>query len=194
MSAVTTMGTDAASEHPLVRADLDVVRQEYRDDGRRYELLDGVLLVSPSPKPLHQRVAFRLARQLDDACPADLEVMLAPLDVVLDDDTVLQPDVLVGRCADFTDDGLAAPPLLVVEVLSPSTHRFDQLLKRARYEAAGASAYWTVDPDESVLEAWTLVDGAYVRAGAAKGEEEFRADVPFPVTVVPASLASRQRR
>lgn len=185
--------TPVASEQPLVRSDLDAIRAERSDDGRRYELLDGVLLVSPAPKPLHQRTVFRLARVLDDACPPDLEVMIAPLDVVLDDETVLQPDILVARRADFTEHDLSAAPVLAVEVLSPSTRRIDQLLKRARYEAAGAAAFWTIDPDAPSLEAWTLADGAYVRGGSASGTDRFETTDPYPMTVVPADLVAPRR-
>jgi Uma2 family endonuclease len=78
---------------PLTCADLDAMP----DDGHRYELIDGTLIVSPAPRPLHQRVVTRVWRLLDDARPDDsFEVFVAPLDVILSDDTLLQPDVLVA--------------------------------------------------------------------------------------------------
>src|SRR5688500_18040100 len=122
---------------PLTRADLD----RMPDDGHRYELVDGVLLVSPSPRRAHQRAVLRLLRALDDACPPEFEVLGAPFDVVLADDTVMIPDIVVGRRVEFTDKNLPAAPVLAVEVLSPSTRRFDLLLKRSRFESAGAQAY-----------------------------------------------------
>lgn len=73
---------------PLTRADLDAIP----DDGHRYELLDGVLLVTPAPSLEHQRVARELFLLLHAACPEGLEVLFAPFDVVLADDTVLQPE------------------------------------------------------------------------------------------------------
>ena len=171
---------------PLTRADLETMP----DDGHRYELLDGVLLVSPAPRVLHQRAVLRLAGLLQQVCPHDCEVFVARLDVVLAEDTVLEPDVLVGRRADFTDRDLPAPPVLVVEVLSPSTRRFDLLLKRSRFEAAGTPAYWVVDVDEPSVTAWALRDDVYVEAGHARGEDPLVLSEPFPVTVVPARLVS----
>lgn len=169
---------------PFTRADLDAMP----DDGRRHELLDGVFIVSPAPAPKHQRAVLRLSRLLDDACPAGLEVFFAPLDVALSDDTVLEPDVLVARIADLTERDLPKPPLLAVEVLSPSTRRYDLLLKRSRYEAAGTPAYWVVDPDEPSITAWELRDGIYVDAGHAVGGDAFEVTVPYAVRVVPDEL------
>ena len=78
------------------------------DDGHRYELLDGVLLVSPSPTPLHQIAVANVLHALERDRPSDLRVLIAPLDVVLADNTVLQPDVLVARRQDLTDSNLPA--------------------------------------------------------------------------------------
>ena len=75
-----------------------------------------------------------------------LHVGLAPFAVGLADDTEVQPDILVAPRAQFTERDLPAPPLLAVEVLSPSTRRVDLLLKRDRYEEAGIASYWIVDP------------------------------------------------
>lgn len=169
---------------PLTRADLDAMP----DDGRRHELLDGVLIVTPAPAPKHQRVVKRLTRLLDDACPPGLEVFCAPLDVALTDDTVLEPDVLVARVADLTDRDLSKAPALAVEVLSPSTRRYDLLLKRSRYEAAGTPSYWVVDPDEPSVTAWELRDGSYVQRGRAVQGEELELAAPFAVRVVPNEL------
>lgn len=182
---MTTM-TSLPWGRPLTRDDLDTMP----DDGHRYELLDGVLLVSPAPRMLHQRAVGRVFQALSAACPPECEAFVARLDVVLAEDTVLEPDVLVGRRADFTDRDLPAPPLLVVEVLSPSTRRFDLLLKRSRFEAAGTPAYWVVDVDEPSVTAWALRDGVYVEAGHARGEQPLQLAEPFPVTVVPARLVS----
>jgi len=158
------------------------------DDGHRYELVDGALVVTPAPSFRHQQVAFRLARLLDDARPAELVVMMAPFAVLLAEDTELRPDVLVARRADFTARNLPAAPLLAVEVLSPSTRLIDLNLKRARYEAAGCPSYWTVDPDTLELTAWELTDGAYVEVARVTGEEQFRSAAPFAVDVTPGQL------
>lgn len=171
---------------PITRAELDAMP----DDGRRHELLDGMLLVTPAPAPMHQVAATRLVRLLGNACPSGLEVISAPLDVALDEDTVLQPDVLVTRWADLTKRDLPKAPLLAVEVLSPSTRRYDLLLKRSRYEAAGTASYWVVDPDEPSVIAWELRDGAYAEAGRATGDEALELTAPYPVRIVPADLVA----
>jgi Uma2 family endonuclease len=190
MTAVTTRTHGLPWGRPLVRADLDAMP----DDGHRYELVDGVLLVSPAPKPLHQRVVGRLFRLLDDACPDDCEVFVARLDVVLADDTVLEPDLLVARRTDLTERDLPAAPLLAVEVLSPSTRRFDLTLKRSRFEAAGVGSYWVVDPDEPSLIAWDLEAGRYVEAAHVSGDETYAARRPYELLVTPRALVSRTRR
>ncbi len=144
---------------PFTRSDLDAMP----DDGHRYELVDA-------------------------ACPEDLEALFAPFDVVISDDTVMQPDLLVARRTDVTSRDLPRPPLLAVEILSPSTRRIDLTLKRARYEAAGTPSYWVVDPDELTLTAWELADGRYAESAQVTGEETFSTTSPFPVDIVPARL------
>lgn len=179
---------------PFTRADLAAMP----DDGRRYEIVDGVLIVSAAPGRLHQRAAGRTYRLLDDACPADLEVLIAPFTVGLADDTQLQPDVLVARAADLTERDLPAAPLLAVEVLSPSTKLIDLNVKKDRFRRAGTAAYWVVDPSvrpaEARLIAWELTaDGAYRQVADVTGEESFDAVVPFEVRVVPATLVAARR-
>ncbi len=169
---------------PLTWADLD----EMPDDGHRYELIDGALIVTPAPARRHQRGVGGLYLVLRAACPADLEVLLAPFDVVIADDTVVQPDVLVASRSASTERALHGPPLLAVEVLSPSTRRIDLMLKRSRYEAAGCPSYWILDPVDCRLMAWELRDEVYVLAGEVADDDVLTLTLPFPVTVVPARL------
>jgi Uma2 family endonuclease len=169
---------------PLTHADLETMP----DDGHRYELIDGTLVVTPAPSWRHQRAVTRVWALLNAGCPPDMEVFVAPLDVALAEDTVMKPDVLVARRADLGDRDLPATPVLAVEVLSPSTRRVDRTLKRSRLEAAGCPAYWVVDPDEPSLTAWQLHGDAYVEAGHVCGGEAFETTVPFRVRVVAADL------
>ncbi|MGW6201587.1 Uma2 family endonuclease [Kribbella sp. NPDC055110] len=171
---------------PFTRDDLD----RMPNDGHRYELIDGALLVTPAPVPRHQFVVAGVYRTLFAACPPDLAVLFAPLDVVLAEDTVVEPDVLVAPRDAFSERDLPGPPLLAVEVLSPSTRRVDVMLKFSRYEAAGCSAYWVVEPDTPSLIAWELQDGAYVQVAKVTGDAAARLSRPFDVTVVPADLIS----
>ena len=120
--------------------------------------------------------------------PGRYRLLFAPLDVVISADTVMQPDVLVARREDFTERELPKPPLLAVEVLSPTTKRVDLMLKWSRLEAAGCPAYWVVDPDTPSLIAWEMRDGAYAQVAKVTGDEVARLEVPFGVTVVPVDL------
>ncbi len=169
---------------PFTRADLESTP----DDGRRYELVDGSMLVTPSPSIPHQITVGEVYELLRHAAPPGFLVLTGPVAVEISDDTELQPDVLVATRTDFTHDGLPVPPLLAVEVLSPSTRAFDLHTKRARYEEFGAAAYWVVDPLIVRLRAWDLRDGAFVEVADVTGDEPYEAAVPFPVTVVPAGL------
>jgi Uma2 family endonuclease len=180
------MALDLARGAPFTEDDL----ADRPDDGHRYELIDGVLIVTPAPNIPHQRVVTRLLVLLDGACQPGQEVFSAPLDVRLSHFTVLQPDVLVARQDDLTTARLEAAPLLAVEVLSPSTRRIDLGTKRLAFEAAGVPAYWLVDPDVPSLTVLELEDGSYVDRATVAGNEEFHATVPFPVTVVPARLVN----
>lgn len=169
---------------PLTRIDLVAMP----DDGHRYELIDGALIVTPAPTWRHREIVGQLFRLLADACQPDLRVFVAPLDVVLSDTTVMQPDVLVTRRADLSSRDLPTTPLLAVEVLSPSTRHIDLMLKHARYEAVGCASYWVVDPVYARLTAWSLRDSHYVVAGVVVGDEEYAAEQPFHVTLRPAGL------
>lgn len=160
------------------------------DDGLQYELLDGVLLVTPAPTMWHQRATGRLLVLLTEACPRGFETFVAPLDWRPDRLTSLQPDVLVVRNEDVRDGDIGAALVLAVEVLSPSTTRKDRTLKRSRYEEAGVGSYWIVDPTEPTLEALDLVDGTYVTTAKVSGSTPAALELPFPVTVVPAELVS----
>jgi Uma2 family endonuclease len=173
---------------PYTRAEL----ADLPDDGRRHELIDGVLLVSAAPGRIHQRAAFALAKVLDAAAPPGFEVLTAPFAVALAEDTEIQPDIVVGRDEDHTDREITWP-VLAVEVLSPSSRLIDTHVKRARFERAQVPSFWVVDPvarpGDASLVAWELADdGTYRQVAHVSGEEPFAAARPFPVTVVPAGL------
>lgn len=180
MTLVTTLPYGQS----LTRADLAAMP----DDGHRYELIDGSLIVTPAPSYRHQDVVGHLHLLLSGACPTHLKVLFAPFDVVLADDTVLQPDLLVAARSDFTERDLPSPPLLAVEVLSPSTSHIDRTLKRSRLEAAGCPSYWVVDPERPSVTVWELVDGAYIERAHVTGDETCAVRSPFELTVIPTSL------
>jgi Uma2 family endonuclease len=183
--------TPSGYGRPFTRADL----ARMPDDGRRYEIIDGVLIVSAAPGRVHQRAAFELAVVLRAACPREYEVMIAPFAVGLAVDTEIQPDVLVALRDKLTDKDLPAPPELAVEVLSPSTRMIDLNSKRERFERAGTPSFWVVDPlarpAQTRLIAWELGDdGRYRQVADVTGYEEFHTKSPYSVTVVPAALVA----
>ena len=168
--------------------DLDLIPA----DGLQYELLDGVLLVTPVPVPVHQRVIGNLFVLLRAACTAEFETFFAPLDWRPDIRTSLQPDVLVVRVDSIGDKNLQAPLTLAVEVLSPSTRRKDQVLKRSKYQDSGIESYWIVDPREPSIELLRLVDGGYETEAFVVGENVATTAHPFPIAIRPADLVKRQ--
>jgi len=180
METVTTLPRG----RPLTVADLEAMP----DDGHRYELIDGALVVTPAPGMRHQRASMRLGVLLSLACPPHLEVFAAPFDVVLGQATGVQPDLVVARREDLAERNLPTAPLLVVEILSPSTQLVDLNLKKGLYEGAGVPSYWVVDPVEPRLRAWELREGAYVDVADVAGGVAWTADRPFAVSVEPAAL------
>jgi Uma2 family endonuclease len=164
------------------------------DDGRRYELLDGALVVSPRPDTIHQVVAMRLAVILHAACPEGMLVIPEPA-VQLSRTTEFDPDITMARHEQVGGAKLTEPPLLAVEVRSPSTALIDLNRKKAAYEAFGVRSYWIVVPDtrQPELVAFELTGGRYEQAGHVMGDETFHAGRPFPVEIVPARLVAGLR-
>lgn len=158
------------------------------DDGLQYELADGMLLVTPAPRPRHQRVVGNLFVLLREHVPADDEVFVAPLDFQPTPYRSLQPDLLVVRRSDVGEENITAPLLLAVEVLSPSTRAKDLILKKALYEDSGVTSYWVIDPDEPSLVVWQLEGGVYVERARVTGDTPAAVTSPFTVQVVPAGL------
>jgi Uma2 family endonuclease len=129
------------------------------DDGNRYEVVYGELLVTPAPRLWHQDLVMRLSVALGDylrRVPAG-RLLGSPADISWGDDDLLQPDLFVipleeARTLEWRK---VRTLLLAIEVLSPSTARFDRFTKRRRYQEAGVPVYWIVDGDERVVEVWT---------------------------------------
>src|ERR1700688_970618 len=134
------------------------------DDGMRHELIDGEHYVTPAPRPKHQRVSGRLYLRLgtyleEHPCGRGY---YAPLAVVWTDFVCVEPDLLyVSREREqlqMTEDYLEGAPDLVVEILAPSTKRFDQGVKHRLYERFGVSEYWIVDPEKEIVNVFRLED------------------------------------
>ena len=129
------------------------------DDGNRYEVVRGELLVTPAPRLMHQRIVRRLTVELELYLRANPvgEVLTAPADISWGPDILVQPDVFVAATAETrTGDWRRVQTLLLaVEVLSPSTARADRFTKRRLYQEVGVPCYWIVDPDAQCAEVWT---------------------------------------
>jgi len=144
--------------------------QQWPDDGRRYELYDGELIVVPSPFLRHQRVGSNIESLLREYEKATGGMMLhAPLDIVLTEYDVIQPDIVFFRAErrhllkDW--EATRVPPDLAVEVLSRSTERRDRGRKMDLLARSGVPEYWIADPVRNVLEIYELKDGCYLLTG-----------------------------
>lgn len=129
--------------------------------GERWELVDGEVLVTPSPHWTHQRIVVRLTVALDAYVRAHSlgEVFASPLDVKLEPGLVLQPDVLVVPAGELRRHSDIVRRLLVaIETVSPSSARHDRVTKRPRYQRNRVPEYWIVDDISQTIERWTPAD------------------------------------
>lgn len=156
--------------------------------GMQYELIDGMLLVTPTALPEHQRAVAHLFRRLDRDLPGEYELFTSPLAYRPTKERCLLPDVMVMRRIDVGVLYLDKPPLLVVEVLSPSTRSSDLILKRGLYQDAGVPSYWLFDPAGEELTVLELENSVYVERAKVKGDDTFETTTPYDVCVVPADL------
>lgn len=163
------------------------------DDGTRYEIHDGELSVTPAPGTRHQDTSIRLASLLLShvtACGLG-KVYAAPIDVIFDPHTVVQPDIVfvdTGRRAIITARAIEGAPTLLVEILSPSTVQIDRVRKRPLYARHGVPYYWMVDGEARALEAYVLGPDGYTLALRAAGETPV-SPPPFEgLALVPAAL------
>ncbi len=154
------------------------------EDGLHYEVMDGVLLVAPSPGPAHQAISGKLFRYLaqyvDDLGTG--KVFYAPLDVELTPYRVFQPDLFVllnESLGKITASHIVGAPDLVVEITSPGTAAYDRLSKFEAYAQAGIAEYWIVNPKTSSIEVLWLQGKTYVSQGVFKGDKD------LPSRVVP---------
>ncbi|MCL6557723.1 MAG: Uma2 family endonuclease [Firmicutes bacterium] len=146
------------------------------DDGNRYEIIEGELVLTPSPSIIHQYIAAKIETAIRNFVEqGNLGMVVgAPFDVVLDKDVVLQPDVLFvsrERYRIITADCLKGEPDLVVEVISPSSGVRDRIKKSRIYRRYGVKEYWLVDPGARTVEVLAEGDRGWFLAGAYDEEE-----------------------
>ncbi|MGH3519832.1 MAG: Uma2 family endonuclease [Haloechinothrix sp.] len=159
------------------------------DNSRRYELVEGVLIVAPRPAYRHQRAVWRLAAQLEPQLPARWGV-LADAEIAIDagsPPTVRVPDVLVVPEAAIGANWPRCTPedaVLVVEIVSPGSERTDRTTKFAENAEVGIEHYWIVDLDgPPTLAAYRLIDGEYEQMAGGSGGVELASPVPITVNL-----------
>lgn len=172
-----------ASDRPLTQRDLD----DTPDDGSRYEVIDGVLHVTPFPSFRHQQAQAQLFGALHQHVRATKcgSVFAAGLKVVLGEPTGVAPDIVFvssARMPQMQDDGFYGAPDLVVEIIS-SRPALDRVLKLHKYAQAGVPHYWIVDPGARAVTAYRLEAGKYRVAAAPKADERFQPEL-FPGLVI----------
>ncbi len=138
------------------------------DDGNRYEIIGGVLCVSPSPTEVHQSLSFRLTLLVGSFVTAERlgKVYAAPFDVRLSEQDVVQPDLIFvsqSRLSIISPTCIEGAPDLLVEILSPSTAHRDRTQKARLYAGAGVPEYWLVDPEARTVTVLALHRGAYAQ-------------------------------
>ena len=180
MRAVDYHGVSARLIH-MGSAPIRVVLT-YRDfetlpaDGRHYELHDGELIVTAVPGVPHQRLVgglFALLRQHVQGNGLG-EVFVSPIDCILSDTTVVEPDVVFvesARSSLVSLRGIEGPPTLVIEIQSRSTAPIDRGAKLQLYARHGVPHYWIVDPDERRIEAYALNEGAFHAVARLSGAD-----------------------
>lgn len=147
------------------------------DDGKRYEIIEGVLYVANAPEYEHQFIVTKATTRLDSfVSEHNLGVILtAPFEVHLAENTrPVQPDVLFIQAAHQPRPGakfFTGAPDLIIEVISPSSIRHDRRIKFDTYEAAGVSEYWLADPKTRSVEVYTLSNGEYALFGQFTDDE-----------------------
>ena len=138
----------------------------FPDDGLRHEIIDGEHYVTASPAMRHQRIAGNLYYFIRDYLenhPTG-EVFMAPVDVLLSNVDIVVPDLVYvsrERTHLITSKNLQGAADLVIEILSPSTRRRDEWLKRDLYDRVGVEEYWLVDPERDTIDVFQRVDGAF---------------------------------
>ncbi|MBP7148088.1 MAG: Uma2 family endonuclease [Acidobacteria bacterium] len=155
------------------------------DDGQRYQLLEGELVMTPLPNAWHQDILIELGSRLRSFVlkQEQGQVYIAPLDVVLDDHNVVQPDIffLSNERAGVRQGGrILGAPDVCVEILSSGTERVDRVRKLDLYARFGVGHYWIVDPRPRSIEEYVLAGGDVYRVRSIAGYHEPFRPAAFP--------------
>ena len=142
---------------------------QFPDDGKRHEIIEGDHYVTPVPRTKHQRISANLATAMISFSKQHKLglVLTAPCDVILSDENVVQPDLLfvsTARAAIVTEDNIQGAPDIIVEILSESSRKKDEVTKRKLYERFGVQEYWVVDPELEIVKIYKRAQQRYGRA------------------------------
>jgi Uma2 family endonuclease len=151
------------------------------DDGLRYELANGVLeLMSPAPSPVHQFTSHYMAQVLEQSCGMDYLFLTAPVDVILSNKEVRQPDIVAihrNRVDIITRRGIEGVPDLAVEVVSPSSVKRDREQKLESYARHGIPEYWIISAEYTSLEQYILDGDVYLFPEVYTGDDVVQSPV-----------------
>jgi len=162
-------------------------------DGRRYEIHEGELSITLTPSPQHQMISGNLISVLHPYVKVRNigEVLFAPLDVILSDTTIVQPDIVyldLSRLSAISRRGVEGPPTLVIEILSPTTTLIDRSTKHQLYARYAVPFFWLVDPEGRSVDSYVLGPQGYSLAIRATGTAPV-SPAPFTdLALVPESL------
>ena len=129
------------------------------DDGKRYELINGELVMTPAPNTMHQNIIVKLIYEIERFLQQQKigKLLCAPTDVRFSDTNILQPDIIFipnGRSGIIKENMIDGPPDLIIEILSPATAYYDLLEKKEIYEQSGVKEYWIVDPKKLRIDVY----------------------------------------
>ncbi len=147
----------------------------FPDDGKRHELINGEHYMSPAPRINHQDVSGNLFSLIKGFLKRTKQgrIFSAPTDVVFSDIDIMEPDLVyvsAARAAIITEKNIQGAPDLVVEILSASSRKRDEIIKRKMYEQYDVSEYWIVDPDLEMVKVYRFVEGHYARVAELSRE------------------------
>ncbi|QEC52093.1 putative restriction endonuclease [Anseongella ginsenosidimutans] len=152
---------------------MDIFKQ-LPESTRRFHALKNILVVEPAPVYAHQDILGSINYELYSYVRRHKlgKVLVSPVDVYLNEEHVFQPDILFisnRRLPVINKKGIFGAPDLIVEILSPSTAKYDRGQKKDIYERCGVSEYWLVDPETCVSEGFHLKNGSFQALPAARG-------------------------
>lgn len=156
----------------------------FPDDGRRHELIDGERYMTPAPSTAHQRLVVRFSIALGTFLDRRKvgQLFVAPTDVVLSNLDIVQPDLVFvssARTSIITAKNIQGAPDLLIEILSETTRKTDEIIKRKLYERYGVQEYWIVDPELETVKVYWMTSEGYSRAAELSREASDTLSTPL---------------